>query len=86
MNKKKKFSITWDEYHDCWATVEAESEEEAEEKWSNHEYLDSYDECQSIDNVEICEEEEDDKTAEDDLKPDSGQSDSGGSRGDENGK
>lgn len=58
---KKKFSITWDEYHECWATVEAKSKEEAEEKWGHHEYLDSYDDCQSIDNVEICEEEEEGK-------------------------
>jgi hypothetical protein len=58
MGKKKKFSVTWDEYHECSATVEAESEEEAEDKWGNQEYLDFNDDVQNIDNVEIYEEKE----------------------------
>lgn len=71
---KKKFSITWDEYHECSATVEAESQEEAEEKWSNMEYLDFDDDVQNIDNFEICE-EDDEETAAAELKPDNGQYD-----------
>jgi hypothetical protein len=51
----KKFTVTWDEYHACSATVEAESEEEAEEKWCDDEYTDLNDDVQNVDNVEICE-------------------------------
>ena len=41
MKKLKKFEVTWDEYHECSATVEAKSKEEAEEKWSEGEYAES---------------------------------------------
>lgn len=51
----KKFEISWSDYSNCYATVEAESKEEAEEKWSNGEYTDFVDDPQSIDDVEICE-------------------------------
>ena len=61
MKNKKKFSITWDEYHECSATVEAESEEEAQEKWSKMEYLDFGDDVQNIDNIKIFEEEDGDE-------------------------
>ncbi|MGD0572450.1 MAG: hypothetical protein ABSB11_05460 [Sedimentisphaerales bacterium] len=73
MKKNKKFSVTWNEYHECFATVEAETEEEAEEKWCDNQYIEFNDDCQSIDNVEICEEEDDKETAAGELKPDSGQ-------------
>ena len=54
MKKPRKFLVTWDEYHECCATVEATSKEEAEEKWSNGEYTDLSDGVESVDNVDVC--------------------------------
>lgn len=73
---KNKFLITWDEYHECFATVEADSQEEAEEKWCDHQSVTFNDDCQSIDNVEICQEDEDEETLAD-LKSGNGQSNCG---------
>lgn len=57
-----KFLVTWDEYHECSAVVEAESEEQAEENWADENtHLDSCRKVQSIDNVEICEVQDDQK-------------------------
>ena len=76
MEKKKNYSITWNEYHEYFATVEADSQEEAEEKWCDHQYVKYNDDCQYIDNVEICQEDEDKETVAD-IKPDNGQCDCG---------
>ena len=59
-----------------FATVEADSQEEAEEKWCDHQYVKYNDDCQYIDNVEICQEDEDKETVAD-IKPDNGQCDCG---------
>jgi hypothetical protein len=53
MEKLKQFEFTWEEYHECSATVEATSREEALEKWSDHKYVEFDDDCSSLENIEI---------------------------------
>jgi len=93
MKKIKKYTVSWDEYLTCLTTVEAESEEEAERKFLDGQHGEVIENIESCDELEIyedddetAEEEEEPKTTDGDLNPDSVQSDSGGNRGDENGK
>jgi hypothetical protein len=57
-NIMKKYTVRWDEYIECFTTVEAESEEEAREKFFDDQHGEVTENVESCDELEINEEDE----------------------------
>jgi hypothetical protein len=59
--KMATFIVSWEEYRECWTTVEAESRDEAEEKFYKGKHGRVGASVESCDNLEINEIDENEK-------------------------